>query len=523
MNKKDESKCTLSPVERILLGYNRNECSNNVENSREFIQNLNQEIIFDSLLLETSKNFPKIHGLENDEKWFEFINDILQNEQDKTLLYSDQLWKEIVSETTQIRYKTLKKRNNFLINSWYLIAAVVLLSAIPVGVFLKKIGNKKWEKTITYVQNTTDTLNQMSNISGLDQNKKNENRSTNVIALDSGSTVSIDPGAEVADVQMEKNKVVVTVVKGAVSFSVAKKKERSFIVRAGLADIVVTGTKFRVARTEDLLTVAVHDGTVNTIYNRGTEIRSLSSGQIALLFGDTITIITSDSIPDFQGRHLLKNLIPSDESELNVLPQTTKLEADSLINNLFTAGLHYNTKEALVFDICRILDSKGRYKDAVTVLKQLNGLNNGLINNINVSNLMCRLLLKTGDTSNTLKYLKNQIETTNDSKEACKMKFQLFKINSNSRRLLDADSSLLNYVKCENDESGLDNLIINHAHQLRNASLFDMALYWYEYVFVNLKGSAYHNDAEYWISFCVIQNGIVKRSHVKDSTRLSKW
>jgi hypothetical protein len=113
-------------------------------------------------LLETSKNFPKIHGLENDEKWFEFINDILQNEQDKTLLYSDQLWKEIVSETTQIRYKTLKKRNNFLINSWYLIAAVVLLSAIPVGVFLKKIGNKKWEKTITYVQNTTDTLNQMS-------------------------------------------------------------------------------------------------------------------------------------------------------------------------------------------------------------------------------------------------------------------------------------------------------------------------------------------------------------------------
>jgi hypothetical protein len=514
----------LNIFEKILLGYNSGENPCRIENNREFVEEFKREIQFDSLLLETSKNFPKIRGLENDEKWFELINDTLQNNQSKTSLYSAHQWKDIVAETTNIRSNTLKNMNKISIRSWYLVAAVLLLSAISVHVILNNTGFKRWGKTISSVQKAPDTIVQKSSISGIDNHEeKNVTRSTNVIVLDSGSTVSIDPGAEIADIQIVSNKVSVSVVNGAVSFSVAKKKERSFIVRAGLADIVVTGTKFRVARIDDVLTVAVNEGTVNTVYKRGTAVTALRSGQVAILFGDTITVITNDSTPDFRGRNLMKNLIPSDESEIHAVSLTTKLVADSLINNLFIAGLHYNSKEDLLVDFCRILESKNRYKDAVAVLNQLNSSQSCLKRNANVSTWMSGLLIRAGDTSNALKHLKNQLETTNNPTEACKLILQLFKINSHTSRFLDADSCLLQYVKCKNTGSELDNLIINYAHSLRNASLFDMALYWYEYVLENFDGSKYRNDAEYWISFCVIQKGIVKRSTLKDSTGFSKW
>jgi hypothetical protein len=521
MKQKSLSENTLNKAERILLGC---ETIDNTKRDfdKEFFIDFSKEIIFDSLLMESGKNGPLVKGVENDEKWFELIEDATKEHCNGASLSDQHPWDEMIANAVENRLLPEKKIVKFPFFTKHLIAAVIILSIVSIVLVMKEINGQRWSRPDNTAQLITDTLNESNIHKKLIAGNGEKSKKSRIMALDSGTIATIDSGAQIADIQIGNQKVSLSIVKGAVAFTVSKKRSRNFIVRAGIADIVVTGTQFRVVRMDDVLSVAVIEGSVNAIYLSGSKITTLRTGQAALIFKDTITVVTNDSLPDIPERTLLNNIISVDENELKENRTTSKVVADSLLNNLFTPGMQYLNNIDLIEDFGRILESKGRYRDALYILKHHSGSKNDSGYALKLLKMKSELLLKVGDTSEAVHCLEEFQSNDSKSTENCTVLLKLYKINLKRRHLLDADSCLIRYISCNPGKRGIDKVIIDHAHLLRNESMFDAALYWYEYILEMFSESKYRSDAEYWITDCIVQRNINKKSAIK-KTGPSGW
>lgn len=476
------------------------------------LQALDKQILFDSILTETGKNFPAVKGLENDELWFEMVTTVMDTYVESEQNGKEQEWNAIISDVvshTKLRGKVRRFKPAFI---GYLAAALIILSVVSISVFVKKMQPESdISRTPTVVSN-----NGKSSVSDLINYPAsrilNDNRQRNIIDLDSGSRAVVDSGALVSDIQIEDKRVSVQVLKGAVSFSVAKKKRRAFVVNAGLADIVVTGTKFRVIRMDNVVTVAVNSGSVTTVYNNGSGKTILTGGQVALVMKDTIAVITNDSIPELPKRKLLTNFLAMDGEIDDVSESISKGAADSLLDIMFTSGLSFAAEGDLIEHFSCILESKDRFGDALTVLRHHPGYASNGTNRTTLTKLRSKLLLKAGDTTAAVAFMESSAHDQSNPKDRCDALGVLYKLHLKGHNVLKADTCLRQYVECTQKKEGMDKLIIDHAHHLRNASMIDHAIFWYEYVLEHFAGSKYRKDAEYWVSDCIVQKTIGKNS-----------
>ncbi len=512
MNPKDGVKRTPADYEKIIPAYF--ETGNNPEllsgnNEKGFLL---KEFYFDSFLTESGKNFPAVKGLENDELWFEMVTDVISNWADDRSSGDEHEWDTIISDVAG-RAKIEDNERHFRLRySGYLVAALILLSVIAVSV-LMKMEPKNIDLLSKSIAKPSDI--KRCDADGIDNTTNRiikNGKEHNIIDLDSGSRAFVDSGALVSDIRIEDERVSVNVLKGAVSFSVAKKRQRSFIVNAGLADIVVTGTKFRVIRMEHVVTVAVNSGSVYTVYNNGEGKTNLKGGQVAMVMRDTIVVLSNDSIPDLPERKLLKNLLQSYDDIEDGSEPISKRTADSLIDIMFTSGLSFAAEGDMIEHFSCILDSKGRYGDALTVLQHHPEYSSNSTFNEVLTKLRSSLLLKTGDTAAAVTFMENSADDQRNLKGRCDALWMLYKLHLKSHDVLNADTCLHQYVECTHKNEDLDKVIIDHAHLLRNTSLIDAAQFWYEYLLENFAESKYRKDAEYWVSDCVVQKSIGKNS-----------
>ncbi len=77
-----------------------------------------------------------------------------------------------------------------------------------------------------------------------------------------GSRVLLDEGADLRTARSTKREVLLVLSSGAARFDVNPETERRWTIDAGLAQVVVVGTRFRVERSSDRVEVAVERGTV---------------------------------------------------------------------------------------------------------------------------------------------------------------------------------------------------------------------------------------------------------------------
>jgi hypothetical protein len=480
-----------------------------------------KEIVFDSMLTETGKNFPAVKGLENDELWFEMVASVVDKYAGCGLNGKDQEWETIVTDVvnkTNLKSKVRRLKPTYI---GYLAAALIILSVVSISIFFKMIHSKN-SLTITSKVVSKDSSGSVSDLlKGPDNRIHNNNGQCTIIDLDSGSRAIVDSGALVSDIKIEDTRVSVRVLKGAVSFSVAKKKQRSFIVNAGLADIVVTGTKFRVIRMDDIVTVAVNNGSVNTVYNNGAGKTVLTSGQVAMVMKDTIAVITNDSMPDIPERKLLSTLLET-YGDIDDGPKSiSKRAADSLLDIMFNSGLPFAADGDLIEHFSCILESKGKYGDALTVLRHHPEYASNRTSNITLTKLRSTLLLKTGDTTAAVIFMENAANDLRNLKGKCDALSKLYILYLKSHNILRADTCLSQYIACDQKKEGMDKMVIDHAHMLRNASMIDAALFWYEYLLENFANSKYRKDAEYWVSDCVVQKSIGKNSALNNKSTSS--
>jgi hypothetical protein len=522
MKMKPTGKHPLADYEHILPAYYDTGINSHLMEKNENDQ-LFKEVIFDSLLTENGKNFPVVKGLENDELWFEMVRNVVNNKYTDGRLYGEaQEYDSIISyvvNQTRPKSKELPKKPGYL----FLVAALILLSVVSISVVIKIMSDKN-NISITTSTAKRDVQNRSADsIHNREERMFNENSAYKIIDLDSGSRAFVDSGALVSDIQIEDKRVSVQVLRGAVAFSVAKKKTREFIVKAGLADIVVTGTKFRVIRMDSVVTVAVNNGSVKIMYKSGAGEVILTDGQVAMVMKDTISVIQNDSIPDIPERKLLRNLLDSDDDASNGSELISKRTADSLLDIIFTSGITYAAEGDLIEHFSLILESKGRYKDALTVLQHHPEFPKNGAGYNSLVKMKSTLMLKNGDTSTAVKYIENAIGDLNNLTDRCNAFSKLYTIHQKSHNLLKADTCLHHLVECIHKKKGLDKIIINHAHQLRNASMSELALFWYEYVLENFAESNFRKDAEYWMSDCVIKKSMEKNSALHNKPTSSGW
>lgn len=514
MKKRGDKDTILTSVEKLILGYETVENCSTACND-EFIREFGREIVFDSLLMESAKNVAPVRSLENDEQWVELVEDVIRN--NDGIVKSDQFpWDEMILEALGRNSTVQKKRLKFFPVSRYLIAAVVLLSIASFVLLMQKINIRYWKDEIKTAQLIEDTIsdNQKYRIKNSIQPANNqENR---IVELDSGTTAVVDSGAVLADIEIRDKVVSLLVVKGSVSFSVSKKRSRKFIVHAGIADIIVTGTRFKVVRMNDVLTVAVNEGSVNAIYNAGVSLLPLSAGQVALIYGDTISVITNNWYPQLNERKLLGRIIGSDEDELTESRITSRIIADSLLCNLLTPGVFNLSKSELIENFSSILQSQGRYRDALSITEYFPRDKDESDNGLNALKMKSELFLKNGDTTDAVRCLEVLQKKYGNSTQKCSVLLKLYKISMKKRNLQSADSCFRRYVECNPGKKSIDKEAIDHAHALRNGSLFDEAIYWYEYILDEFPESSIRSDAQYWVSDCIIQKRISKTNAFKD-------
>jgi hypothetical protein len=480
-----------------------------------------KELIFDSLLTENGKSFPVVKGLENDELWFEMITTMVNNKYTDEKQYGEaQEYYSIISRVVnqeRPHSKGRSKKSGYL----FLAAALILLSVVSISLVIKMMLDKN-SISIASINTKSDVQNHgADSILNREDRMLNKNREFKIIDLDSGSRAFVDSGALVSDIQIEDKRVTVHVLRGAVAFSVAKKKTREFVVKAGLADIVVTGTKFKVIRMDDVVTVAVNNGSVNTMYKNGTRKIVLTDGQVAMVMKDAITVLTNDSIPDIPERKLLKNLLEIDADIDDGFKSISKKAADSLLDKIFTSGVTDAAEGDLIEHFSLLLESKGRWEDALTVLRHHPEFSNNRAGYNSLTKLKSTLFLKTGDTSTAVKCMENAVANLNNQTDRCDGLYKLYKLHLKNHNLLKTDTCLHSLVECTQMKAGLDKVIIDHAHQLRNAFMIDAALFWYEYVLENFAESKCRKDAEYWISDCVIKKGMEKNSALYNTSTSS--
>lgn len=515
MKMREKKGTILTCVEKIILGYETLDNCNKVSND-QFIREFDREILFDSLLMESAKNVAPVKNLENDEQWVEIIEDVIRMD-NGGISKSDQFpWDEVINEAFGRGSAIQKKRFKFPVVSRYLIAAVVLLSIVSFVLIIQKIGVWYWKEEIKTAQLIEDTTGDHQNYRKKNSIEPEINHQNRIVALDSGTTAVVDSGAVLADIEIRDKIVSLMVVKGSVSFSVSKKRSRKFIVRAGIADIIVTGTRFRVVRVDDVLSVAVDEGSVNAVYNAGRSLMPLSSGQAALIYGDTISVITNDCYPVLHGRKLLGTIIGSDEDDLTDNRIASKIVADSLFCNLLAPGVLHLRKSELMENFSSILHSQGRYREALNIMEYIPKERDDSDNGLNTLKMKSELFLKNGDTADAVRCLEVLHKKYGDCARKCSVLLKLYKISLKKRNWQRAESCFMRYVECNPGKKGIDKEIINHAHAMRNGSLFDEAIYWYEYILEQFPESSIRSDAQYWVSDCIVQKKIGKTNAFKD-------
>lgn len=100
------------------------------------------------------------------------------------------------------------------------------------------------------------------------------------VRVPDGSQLFLDAAAAVTLAEAGEDEVVVALEGGAVTFEVAKRPSRHFIVRAGDVDVRVVGTRFTVRRQRDDVSVAVERGIVEVVHGAQT-VRLVAGGRWA--------------------------------------------------------------------------------------------------------------------------------------------------------------------------------------------------------------------------------------------------
>ena len=152
---------------------------------------------------------------------------------------------------------------------------------------------------------------------------KNEN--LNNIILADNTRIDLDVKSQIA-INLYKNKRQVTFVKGKAMFSVAKDKNKPFIIRSGKTTIEVVGTQFEVINLNDITTINVSEGIVKIahIFNETKNSKTIT----LLKKGDTLSINNQGKVLNFAKTNI-KNIATWRENLL-VFTKTTLSEATKI-------------------------------------------------------------------------------------------------------------------------------------------------------------------------------------------------
>ncbi len=100
------------------------------------------------------------------------------------------------------------------------------------------------------------------------------------VILSDGSRLTLAPGATLEVIENSRDRFETALLRGWVRFNVTPGKNRTWVIDAGLARIVVIGTQFTVSRTPQAVKVAVHRGMVALRQNTSqSEIIQLTAGE----------------------------------------------------------------------------------------------------------------------------------------------------------------------------------------------------------------------------------------------------
>ena len=101
-----------------------------------------------------------------------------------------------------------------------------------------------------------------------------------LLALSDGSVVELAPDTELHTTANSDSAVTMQLARGSTTFQVAKRPGRTWTVESAGVKVVVTGTRFRVQRSEAAIVVEVEEGSVRVIDTHGRERALVASESI---------------------------------------------------------------------------------------------------------------------------------------------------------------------------------------------------------------------------------------------------
>ncbi|RXK14511.1 siderophore-interacting protein [Halarcobacter mediterraneus] len=252
--------------------------------------------------------------------WLENIHHRTAYDENKKLInecinLDNDFLKELEDEITKE-----EKEANLFYKSRYLIASIVIACLVVFSLF--KVNNYYFKANFSqdYITANTKELN---------------------IKLPDNSTIDLDVKTQI-EVKYYNTKRTVTLNSGKAMFSIAKDKEKPFLIKTGNIVIEVLGTKFEVVHLNNIIKINVLEGLVKVshIYNSYGKMETL----IQLKKADTLSL---DENGKFLNHEELINIneIANWKNDIIKFDKTTLKEASSLFERYSNKKMKFETYE----------------------------------------------------------------------------------------------------------------------------------------------------------------------------------
>ena len=360
---------------------------------------------------------------------------------------------------------------------------------------------------------------------------------TGIIAIDTQTAALADQHTSIQCREYRDTAITLSMNSGTALFSVQKGKYRFFRVRTPYAEVLVTGTVFRVAIEKSCCLVRVENGSVMVNHTEKALSLPVEPGETVRADADTLMEVwIQERIDELTARRkLLSGFLgrpfpplhdpagfvdplrshSGENTEIagirrSILQGTPGI--DSIVLTLAKIRRGDPAACGLLVDLSRFYEARGRWYDAAAVLDAAGQCDTTPQSSLHetVRYRRGRLLLQGGDTASATEAFKRFIAEFPGSVWAPDIAGPLLSITRKQAGIDSADAMITAFVS-ERSECVSDRTVMEHADALRENGLFNRALFWYEYAVTAFSDSKYRGDAMYWAGWCIVQQSIEKR------------
>ncbi len=478
----EEQKCALDKI-----------CSDD-NLFHEFIS----ESVIESQIYSSCRIGPEIKGLENETKWKNCIECLLSDSKMDTI-YSEEQWNHLIHTAINKNHVT----KPFFTNSKfvkYLVAACLVLMFMIMG-DIKKIqyGSNELQQTsedITIVQSVINKPNTIEKSFITDTGN-------GLLFIDKKTAGIIERKSKITYAKKDTS-VFLDITSGSALFTVEKGKYKRFIVITPHAQIIVTGTVFRVDATADLTKVTVVEGSVIVKHISNNCQTILSLGNTALADRDSISFFETEEsfLKNVPKRKLLKEFLSRNLSSIyNESYITEQNSISTMHNNNLYKNVHIADSLYHLFDSKSSIDS-----DTPTISKQ----------ELHLFITGADFCLKKAFDS--CDYVWNQYLLHYPNRIFTKTVVEnLVELNVKNKKFKTADSLIRKYLFKNNPDAHSIKVIKYVADNARINQYYDIAIDLYEYIMDVCSDKETINQTAYWAGWCIINLRIPKNERALNS------